>query len=198
MFANFVNLVEGDDDDQIMIRNLARTISNLTGANGSPESGVNNIIAAAAGVPGPPMPAAMSVLRPQLTIGAAKSPQENSKKQKVTRARTTVTAKTTVTKAKSIVAKSKKTRAKTTPVDGKMIQSSSRAMVLNAIRTLDEPGGSSLNHIKQFIYDHYDVNQRRIDIFIRKYLKKAYLAGELVQKRGKPFNVNRKFQISRK
>lgn len=73
-----------------------------------------------------------------------------------------------------------------------------RVMVLNAIKTLNEPDGSSLRKIKSFVYKNYDVNRSRVDLFIRKYLKKGYLSGELIQKKRKPFNINRKFRIASK
>lgn len=151
--------------DTILIRNLAKYISNLTGANQGGQM-VNNNPTDAAVVPAPiPLPT-------QTTKNAVKRP----KKVKAKHMDTTVDS-TTPTKL------------------GKKRRIPTRIMVLNAIRTLNEPGGSALRKIKKFVHSNYDVDPRRINIFIRQYLKKAYISGELIQKKKKAFSINRKFLI---
>jgi hypothetical protein len=58
-------------------------------------------------------------------------------------------------------------------------------MVGNAIRSLKERGGSSLQAIKKYIAANYKVDAEKLSPFIKKYLKTAVAAGELVQTKGK-------------
>lgn len=73
---------------------------------------------------------------------------------------------------------------------------STRQMVFKAIQDLAEPDGSSMAKIKRFVREHFDVNPKFIDMRIRKFLRKAYDDGELVQKKRKSFNINQKFRIA--
>jgi hypothetical protein len=58
-------------------------------------------------------------------------------------------------------------------------------MVGNAIRSLKERGGSSLQAIKKYIAANYKVDSEKLSPFIKKYLKFAVASGELVQTKGK-------------
>ena len=57
-------------------------------------------------------------------------------------------------------------------------------MVLNTIKELNERKGSSLQAIKKHIAATYQVNSDKLAIFIRNYLKKAVVSGELTQTKG--------------
>ncbi|PNF44053.1 hypothetical protein B7P43_G16220 [Cryptotermes secundus] len=58
-------------------------------------------------------------------------------------------------------------------------------MVGNAIRSLKERSGSSLQAIKKYITATYKVDSEKLSPFIKKYLKTAVASGELVQTKGK-------------
>jgi hypothetical protein len=58
-------------------------------------------------------------------------------------------------------------------------------MVANAIKSLKERGGSSLQAIKKYIAANYKVDSEKLSPFIKKYLKAAVVSGELVQTKGK-------------
>jgi histone H1/5 len=58
-------------------------------------------------------------------------------------------------------------------------------MVGNAIKSLKERGGSSLQAIKKYITANYKVDAEKLSPFIKKYLKSAVASGELVQTKGK-------------
>jgi hypothetical protein len=58
-------------------------------------------------------------------------------------------------------------------------------MVGNAIKSLKERGGSSLQAIKKYIAANYKVDSEKLSPFIKKYLKTAVASGELVQTKGK-------------
>lgn len=58
-------------------------------------------------------------------------------------------------------------------------------LVLNAIKTLQERNGSSLQAIKKFIASHYQLDTDKLTPFIKKYLKNAVAAGKLIQTKGK-------------
>jgi len=58
-------------------------------------------------------------------------------------------------------------------------------MVENAIKSLKERGGSSLQAIKKYIAANYKVDSEKLSPFIKKYLKTAVASGELVQTKGK-------------
>jgi len=58
-------------------------------------------------------------------------------------------------------------------------------MVANAISSLKERGGSSLQAIKKHIAANYKVDSEKLSPFIKKYLKTAVASGELVQTKGK-------------
>lgn len=58
-------------------------------------------------------------------------------------------------------------------------------MVTEAITSLKERGGSSLQAIKKHIGSHHKVDLDRLTPFIKKYLKSAVASGSLVQTKGK-------------
>ena len=58
-------------------------------------------------------------------------------------------------------------------------------MVRNAIITLKDRGGSSVQAIKKFIASNYQLDAEKISPFIKRYLKKAVASGLLVQTKGK-------------
>lgn len=58
-------------------------------------------------------------------------------------------------------------------------------MVNNAVRTLKERGGSSLQAIKKFIAANYKVDVEKLAPFIKKYLRAAVTKGVLIQTKGK-------------
>ena len=58
-------------------------------------------------------------------------------------------------------------------------------MVVNAVKTLKERGGSSLQAIKKFLVAQYKVDVERLAPFIKKFLKSAVDKGQLLQKKGK-------------
>ena len=58
-------------------------------------------------------------------------------------------------------------------------------MVANAIKCLNEGGGSSLCAIKKYIAANYQVDSVQLSPFIKQYLKTAVAIGELVQTTGK-------------
>ncbi len=57
-------------------------------------------------------------------------------------------------------------------------------MVYNAIKSLKERGGSSLQAIKKYITANYKVDSEKHAPFIKKYLKTAVGNGDLVQTKG--------------
>lgn len=67
-------------------------------------------------------------------------------------------------------------------------------MVIEAITTLKERGGSSLQAIKKHIGAHHKVDLDRLTPFIRRYLRSAVEAGALVQTKGK--GANGSFKLS--
>jgi len=58
-------------------------------------------------------------------------------------------------------------------------------MVVTAIKSLKERGGSSIQAIKKYIAANYKVDPEKLSPFIKKYLKSAIASGELVQTKGK-------------
>ena len=58
-------------------------------------------------------------------------------------------------------------------------------MVNNAIKSLKERGGSSLQAIKKYIAANYKADAEKLAPFIKKYLKSAVATGALVQPKGK-------------
>lgn len=58
-------------------------------------------------------------------------------------------------------------------------------MVCNAIKSLKERGGSSLQAIKKYVAANYKVDAEKVSPFIKKYLKSAVTSGVLVQTKGK-------------
>ena len=68
----------------------------------------------------------------------------------------------------------------------KPVQRRTSEMVANAIKSLNEPNGSSLRTIKKYSYiaANYAVDTEQLSPFIKDYLKTAVAAGELVQTTG--------------
>nr|XP_022909886.1 histone H1-III-like [Onthophagus taurus] len=58
-------------------------------------------------------------------------------------------------------------------------------MVNNAIKTLQERNGSSLQAIKKYMASNYKVDAEKMAPFIKKFLKTAIAAGAIVQTKGK-------------
>jgi len=58
-------------------------------------------------------------------------------------------------------------------------------MVVAAIKTLKERGGSSLQAIKKYLAAQYKVDVEKLSPFIKKYLKGAVVKGQLLQTKGK-------------
>jgi hypothetical protein len=77
-------------------------------------------------------------------------------------------------------AKSAAKKPKTAPTHPKVSE-----MVNDAITSLKERGGSSLQAIKKHIGSHHKVDLDRLTPFIKKYLKSAVASGALIQTKGK-------------
>jgi len=88
-------------------------------------------------------------------------------------------------------AKSAAKKPKTVPSHPKV-----SAMVNDAITSLKERGGSSLQAIKKHISSHHKVDMDRLTPFIKKYLKSAVASGQLVQTKGKGANGSFKLSVS--
>lgn len=58
-------------------------------------------------------------------------------------------------------------------------------MVNNAIKSLKERGGSSLQAIKKYLTSNYKTDAEKLAPFIKKYLKSAVTSGQLIQTKGK-------------
>jgi hypothetical protein len=79
----------------------------------------------------------------------------------------------------------KKTKSATKKPRTKPVHPRTSEMVGNAIKSLKERGGSSLQAIKKYIAANYKVDSEKLSPFIKKYLKTAVASGELVQTKGK-------------
>jgi 3-oxoacyl-ACP reductase-like protein len=79
----------------------------------------------------------------------------------------------------------KKTKSATKKPRNKPVHPRTSEMVANAIQSLKERGGSSLQAIKKYIAANYKVDSEKMSPFIKKYLKTAVASGELVQTKGK-------------
>lgn len=99
-----------------------------------------------------------------------------SSDQEIVNVSATPAAPTPKKKAKSVGAK----KPKAAPSHPKVSE-----MVINAITSLKERGGSSLVAIKKYIGAHYKVDVDRVTPFVKKYLKSAVVSGALVQTKGK-------------
>lgn len=71
-------------------------------------------------------------------------------------------------------------------------------MVNNAIKTLKERGGSSLQAIKKFVSANYKIDADKMSPFIKKYLKGAVVTGDLVQTKGKGASGSFKLAVPKK
>ena len=58
-------------------------------------------------------------------------------------------------------------------------------MVIVAVKTLKERGGSSLQAIKKYLAANYKVDCEKLAPFIKKFLKSAVASGQLLQTKGK-------------
>lgn len=58
-------------------------------------------------------------------------------------------------------------------------------LVMNAIKTLKDRQGSSLQAIKKHIASNYSLDTEKLAPFIKKYLKNATASGKLIQTKGK-------------
>jgi hypothetical protein len=79
----------------------------------------------------------------------------------------------------------KKAKASAKKPRAKPVHPPTSEMVGNAIKSLKERGGSSLQAIKKYIAANYKVDSEKLAPFIKKYLKAAVASGELVQTKGK-------------
>jgi len=79
----------------------------------------------------------------------------------------------------------KKTMSSARKPQTKPVQRRTSEMVANAIKSLNERDGSSLQAIKKYIAANYAVDTEHLSPFIKDYLKTAVVAGELVQTTGK-------------
>jgi len=79
----------------------------------------------------------------------------------------------------------KKTKSATKKPRTKPVHPRTSEMVVNAIKSLKERGGSSFQAIKKYIAANYKVDSEKLSPFIKKYLKTAVASGELVQTKGK-------------
>jgi hypothetical protein len=79
----------------------------------------------------------------------------------------------------------KKTKSSAKKPRTKPVHPRTSEMVSNAIKSLKERGGSSLQAIKKYIAANYKVDSEKLSPFIKKYLKTAVASGELVQTKGK-------------
>ena len=79
----------------------------------------------------------------------------------------------------------KKAKSATKKPRTKPVHPRTSEMVVNAIKSLKERGGSSLQAIKKYIAANYKVDSEKLSPFIKKYLKSAVASGELVQTKGK-------------
>lgn len=89
------------------------------------------------------------------------------------------TAPTTAPSPKK-VSKQKAKKPRTAPVHPKVSE-----MVITAITSLKERGGSSLQAIKKYIAANYKLDVERMNPFIKKYLRSAVNSGILTQTKGK-------------
>lgn len=71
-------------------------------------------------------------------------------------------------------------------------------MVNNAIKTLKERGGSSLQAIKKYMTSNYKIDAEKLAPFIKKYLRSAVTSGQLIQTKGKGASGSFKLAASAK
>lgn len=77
-------------------------------------------------------------------------------------------------------------------------KSKTAKMVREAITKMGDKDGLGLRSIKKYLQDHFDIDSKSYAVHIRKYLKKAFENGELVQAGNASFNIHRKFKIGNK
>lgn len=71
-------------------------------------------------------------------------------------------------------------------------------MVNNAVKTLKERGGSSLQAIKKYLAANYKVDAEKLSPFIKKYIKTAVVNGTFIQTKGKGASGSFKLAASEK
>ena len=71
-------------------------------------------------------------------------------------------------------------------------------MIVNAIKTLKERGGSSVQAIKKFLVAQYKVDTDKLAPFIKKFLKSAVEKGQLLQTKGKGASGSFKLPVAAK
>lgn len=79
---------------------------------------------------------------------------------------------------------SKKTAKKTAKPKTKRTHPSAAEMVMEAVENLRDRNGSSLQAIKKYIVENYEVDIDRQAIFIKKFLQKAAGSGTLTRTKG--------------
>lgn len=73
-----------------------------------------------------------------------------------------------------------------------------KEMVNNAIKTMNQRGGSSLQAIKKFMKTEYEIDVEKLSPFVKKYLKSAVQKRELIQTRGKGASGSFKLPVVKK
>ena len=91
----------------------------------------------------------------------------------------------------------KKTKSATKKPRTKPVHPRTSEMVVNAIKSLKERGGSSFQAIKKYIAANYKVDSEKLSPFIKKYLKTAVASGELVQTKGKGASGSFKLAVAK-
>ncbi|CAO1414409.1 unnamed protein product [Diamesa hyperborea] len=71
-------------------------------------------------------------------------------------------------------------------------------MVIAAVKTLKERGGSSLQAIKKYLAANYKVDCEKLAPFIKKFLKSAVASGDLLQTKGKGASGSFKLPAAKK
>jgi len=79
----------------------------------------------------------------------------------------------------------KKKKSSTKKPRNKAVHPRTSEMVRNAIISLKDRGGSSLQAIKKFIAANYAVDLDKMSPYLKRYIKRAVSSGELLQTRGK-------------
>jgi hypothetical protein len=91
----------------------------------------------------------------------------------------------------------KKTKSSAKKPRNKPVHPRTSEMVENAIKSLKERGGSSLQAIKKYIAANYKADSEKLSPFIKMYLNTAVASGELVQTKGKGASRSFKLAVSK-
>lgn len=94
-------------------------------------------------------------------------------------------------------AKTVTTKKTAMPKTAKSKKPSAAEMVYDAVETLADRGGSSLQAIKKYLTVTYLIDVEKQALFIRKYLKSAVAAGTLIQTKGKGANGSFKLPVDK-